>query len=179
MYSSRQRGSHLDLRLILGLMQVDSVHETKQMGDLTRTPVKGMSWTSTEIGTPPPFVHSSGARMTRWAVGERWPDEWGRKPTFPRCDGGNCKIIEAWDEEGMHEDFGYPANETIPDLYGHLIDGRWLLCEFKSSSIRNGVTQLEKGTRQMRGLCHPVSALGIVIDGFKRHDKWFCCIIGR
>lgn len=110
--------------------------------------------------------------MTRWAVGERWPDEWGRKPTFPRCDGGNCKIIEAWDEEGMHEDFGYPANETIPDLYGHLIDGRWLLCEFKSSSIRNGVTQLEKGTRQMRGLCHPVSALGIVIDGFKRHDKW-------
>lgn len=107
-----------------------------------------------------------------WKNGGKWPSDWGKEPTFPKCVNGNCKILEAWDDDGMVETFNYPINQTIPDIYAILTDGRRLLCEFKAGSIKNGVRQLEVGTRYMRELGNKVDALGIVMDRFKKHEKW-------
>ncbi len=101
----------------------------------------------------------------QWFKGSKW-EFLADQPEFKLTPYGPLDLVWAVNSKWLAEQFGYPASDPIPDFYGKLGDGRWILFEVKGKDAINRAIdrQLPTGVRTLRRLGKPVALLAISVS---------------
>lgn len=108
-----------------------------------------------------------------WSKGSKWEFR-AEQPAFKLTPYGPLDLVWAVNSKWLAEVFGYPANDSIPDFYGRISDGRWIVFEVKGKDAINKAVnaQLPTGVRTLRALGKPVSLLAISVSKIRPSEGW-------
>lgn len=108
-----------------------------------------------------------------WRRGSKWPFL-ADQPKFSLSPDGPLELVWAVNSRGLTEWHGYPRNTSIPDFYGKVTDGRFILFEVKGRDAINRAMayQLPSGVRNLRALGRPVQLLAISVSKIRPAEGW-------
>jgi hypothetical protein len=108
-----------------------------------------------------------------WVPGSKWRFA-AKRPGLQRTPFGPLELVWAINSRAMVEQFGYPQEEPIPDLYCRIRDGRHILIEVKTKdNIGKAVNvQLPSGVRLLRRFGKPVDLLAVSVTKLIPAEGW-------